>query len=39
MARGEDPKEKMRKLKEMRDEGLISAKEFEQKKKELLDRM
>ncbi len=39
MARGEDPKEKMRKLKEMQDEGLISAEEFEQKKKELLDRM
>lgn len=32
-----DPMERIRKLKELKDEGLINEKEFEEKKKKLLD--
>jgi hypothetical protein len=35
----EDPAEKLRKLKEMRDSGLITEQEYESKKTEILNRM
>lgn len=35
----EDPAEKLKKLKEMNDSGLITAEEYEAKKAEILDRM
>jgi hypothetical protein len=38
-AQGEDPAEKLKKLGQMRDSGLITAEEFEAKKKDLLADM